>query len=453
MSSLLEPATPAPPGDRADTRQDHQADPPAAAESPPVAPRLSAEERLRRVTRRAPVTWGLAAANVLLFAAMALTHGRLFHFSPSVLLGWGGGLAPRVFGQEWWRAGSHLFVHGDLAHLAGNLLFLLLIGPLVERLLGPVRMALVYLLAGLGGGLLGMGTYPQHVVVGASAAVYGLYGALLGCCLRGPRSAPWRLVARRGALLLLYTGVSLLGEWLDFAHQPVAHLGGFAFGLLGGLLCGHRLQPSAARRNFLHTAVVATLFIGLISLTAWWVHSWAAGALECYERYAKARDRERELLGRFDDALRQWERGEITAAQWKRVLEQLLLPAWQDARSSCGLKLTDQLAELEQRSFTMQDFWKEMRSLRGPAPVRDDKPLTVEDYGKMYCLLCKVRLDTWRALADDLPGKRMLVVRSLLDDRELRALFAALDDAVNEDNPLSRWFDTKRTGPRPVGRE
>jgi membrane associated rhomboid family serine protease len=384
---------------------------------------------------------------------MALTHGRLFHFTPDVLLSWGGGLAPRVFGQEWWRAGSHLFVHGDLAHLAGNLLFLLLIAPLVERLLGSVRFALVYLFAGLGGGLLGMGTYPQHVVVGASAAIYGLYGALLGCCLAGPRSAPWRLVAHRGALLLLFTGVSLLGEWLDVTKEPVAHLSGFAFGLLGGLLCGHQLQPSAARWKSLRVAVVATVFVGLISLTAWRVHRCAARALECYERYDGARDRERDLLGRFDDALHQWEEGRITGAEWKRELEQSLLPACQDARSSSGLKLTGELAELEQHSFTMQDFWKELRSLRVPSGPHDDGPLTIEEYGKMYRLLCKVRLDTWRALADDLPGNRVLVVRSLLDDHELRAMFAGLDDQMNEDNPLYRWFEMRRTGLRPVGRE
>src|SRR5262249_30736511 len=147
---------------------------------------ISLEERLRAVTRWTPVTWVLVAVNVALFAAMALAHGRLFHFSQDTLLTWGGGLAPRVFDHQWWRAGSHMFLHDNLAHLASNLLFLLLIAPLVERLLGSTRFALVYLLAGLGGGLLVMGTYPQQVVVGVSAAVYGVYGALLGCCLRGP---------------------------------------------------------------------------------------------------------------------------------------------------------------------------------------------------------------------------------------------------------------------------
>jgi rhomboid protease GluP len=414
---------------------------------------LPGEERLRALSRWTPVTWVLAAANVSLFAAMALAHRRVFHFSQDALLSWGGGLAPRVFGSQWWRAGSYMFVHGDLAHLAGNLLFLLLIAPLVERLLGSGRFALVYLLAGLGGGFLAMGTYPQHVVVGASAAVYGVYGALLGCCLRGPRSVPWRPVAQRGGLLLLYTAVSLLGDWLDVRQQPVAHLGGFVFGLVGGLLCGHKLQPRAARRRAWRLAVVAAVFVGLLGLTAWGVRSCSAKALACYKPHAAAKDRERELLGRFDDALRQWEDGKLTSTKWKQLLETSLIPSLQNVRSSCGLQLTGELAGLEQRSFSMQDFWGEVRSMHGEPREHDEKPFTVEEYGKMYSLLCKVRLDTWRALANDLPGNHLSMVRGLLDHHELEVLYAALDAEANEDNPLHRWFEIRNGSRRPGGKE
>jgi membrane associated rhomboid family serine protease len=410
--------------------------------------RFALEERLRSLARWTPVTWLLVAANVVLFAAMALTHGRLFHFNQHILLTWGGGFAPRVFDHQWWRAGSHMFVHANLAHLAANLLFLLLIAPLVERLLGSVRFALVYLVAGLGGGLLVMGTYPQLVAVGASAAVYGVYGALLGCCLRGPCSAPWRAVAQLGGLLLLYTAVSLLGEWLDFARQPVAHLSGFVFGLVGGLLCGHQLQPRWVRWRLARLAVIVAISVSLIGLTAWWVHRCAAKALTYYERYAAAKDRQRALLGQFNDALRQWQQGKITGAQWKQVLEKNLIPGWQDTRSSYGLMLTAKLAEAEKHNLSLQEFWKDLRSMGSEPSAQDYTPLTIVEYGKMYCLLCKVPLDTWRTLARDLPGNRALLVRSLIDEHELDVLFAALDDEVNEDNPLYRWFELRRTGRR-----
>jgi hypothetical protein len=94
-----------------------------------------------------------------------------------------------------------------------------------------------------------------------------------------------------------------------------------------------------------------------------------------------------------------------------------------------------------------------MRSQRGKRQARDRKPLTFEEYGQMYSLLCKVRLDTWRALADQLPGDRALMARALLDHHELEVLFAALDDEVNEDNLLYRWFELRQRGRRRAEKE
>jgi rhomboid protease GluP len=418
-----------------------------------VVPLITVEAQLLAVTRRTPVTWLLLAANLVMFGLMANSQHRLFHFNPNTLLTWGGGFAPRVFGSEWWRACSHMFVHGDLAHLAVNMLFLLLIGSFVERLIGSVRFALIYLFAGVGGGLLAMGTSPQHVVVGASTAVFGIYGALLGCCLRGPRSCPWRYVGQRAGVLLIFTVVSLLADWLNFEQQPALHLGGFAFGLVGGFLCGHKLQPRAARWRLVRTAVIATVFAGLISLTAWRVHECSTKALTYYARYAPAKERERELLGRFDDSMRQWKEGKITSAEWKRLLEKYLIPAFQDMRSSCGLTLTGEFAEMESHNVSMQEFWKDARATRGEAHAHDENPLSVEEYGKMYKLLCKIRLDTWRGLADELSRDHLLALRAILDDRELELLSTALDDEVNEDNSLYRFFEVTRRHKRPVAKE
>jgi rhomboid protease GluP len=269
MSSLLEPAAPIMRGQAPGANEAKHVGIPVTAGSSAVAPVRTVEEQLMVVTRRVAVTWTLLAANLALFGLMAISQHRLFHFKSDTLLTWGGGLAPRVFGSEWWRAVSHMFVHSDLAHLAGNMLFLLLIGPFVERLVGPVRFALIYLFAGLGGGLLEMGAGPQHVLVGASTAVIGIYGGLIGCCVRGPRSYPWRLVANRAGVLLVYTILSLVTDWLDFEQPHILHLGGFAFGLVGGLLCGHKLQPRAARWRLRRLGVVVAICASLIGLTAW----------------------------------------------------------------------------------------------------------------------------------------------------------------------------------------
>src|SRR5262249_11078754 len=163
-------------------------------------------------------------------------------------------------------------------------------------------------------------------------------------------------------------------------------------------------------------ALLTACCAGLISLTAWWVQRCAAKALTYYERHAQAKDRERALLSQFDDSLRQWEQGKISGTEWKLVLENTLIPAWQEVRSSCGLKLTGKLAELEQQRFTMQEFWSAARAAQGTGLESEDKPLTIEEYSKSFSLHFKLRLDTWRALAQDLPGSHLVMTRALLDD-------------------------------------
>ncbi|HZU36235.1 MAG TPA: rhomboid family intramembrane serine protease [Gemmataceae bacterium] len=441
MSSLLD-QRPEPLSDSGGARTGTPVAAPAVSDNwaaPAPSPRIPFEAQLRPAQRWTPVTWLLIVANLALFGAMAAEHQQWFHFNPHVLLTWGGGLLPRVFGPEWWRAGSYMFVHASLAHLAGNLLFLVLVGPFLERLLGPWRFALVYLFAGVGGGLLVMGAVPQGVMVGASAAIFGLYGAVLGCCLRAPCSAPWRAVMQQAGWLLLFIAVSLAADWLEVRDQPMVHLGGFAFGLVGGLLCGRQLRPGATRWPVWCGIGMTAFMAGLIGVTAWQVHRSAAQALSFYARYAVARDGERELRSRFDESYRQWTAGKISSAEWRQTLEQTLIPGLQTLRDLGGLHLTGKLTRIERHPFTMRDFWQAVAMIRRKEPI-DKEPPTLERCGQLYGLLSKMRLDTWRTLSTDLATNHAAVWRTLLDERELDLLDAGLDEMVNETNTLHRWL-------------
>jgi hypothetical protein len=178
------------------------------------------------------------------------------------------------------------------------------------------------------------------------------------------------------------------------------------------------------------------------------VYRCSAKALEYYQAYAAMKDRQRELEGQFHDAMLQWEQDKLTSAQFSQALQSRLIPALQEMRASHNLKFTGELAEMEKHSFTMPEFWKALRSKRGEAHERDRKPLTLQEFGEMYRFVCKVRVDTWRALADELNDKHPVAVRALLDNHELDMLASALDDEVNEDNPLCRWFERRRSGRR-----
>ena len=137
--------------------------------------------------------------------------------------------------DEWWRVLTAAFLHIGPVHLAMNMLALLIFGSELERQLGWARYLAVYLASALGGAvaiqLLGD---PRVVVAGASAAIYGLLGALGVLMLAGRQDV-------RGLLTLLainvfisfLPGISLLG-----------HLGGLVAGALAaGVLLLVRRRP------------------------------------------------------------------------------------------------------------------------------------------------------------------------------------------------------------------
>lgn len=82
---------------------------------------------------------------------------------------------------------SHMFLHGDMGHLIGNMIFLLLVGLSLETMLGPIRYTALYLLGGVGAVTLFWCAYADSPVplVGASGAIAGLMAAY--ACIYGLR--------------------------------------------------------------------------------------------------------------------------------------------------------------------------------------------------------------------------------------------------------------------------
>lgn len=144
---------------------------------------------------------------------------------------------------------TSIFLHGGLAHLAMNMVFLAWVGRQVEWLLGSVRLLLLFLLGGVAGGLAQVMMEPASVipVVGASgaiSAVFATYALLFaqsgekpGRFLGIPLSAETVRALRYAAL---WIGLQLLiaVAFNDDAGGGVAiwaHIGGFLVGLLYGL--------------------------------------------------------------------------------------------------------------------------------------------------------------------------------------------------------------------------
>ncbi|HLU75875.1 MAG TPA: rhomboid family intramembrane serine protease [Nonomuraea sp.] len=121
---------------------------------------------------RAPyVTWTLLGANVLVFLAQYLVPdiARLFGMN-SIMV---------ALGDEYYRLITAAFVHVSLFHILFNCWALYVIGPYLERAFGHVRFAALYFVSAFGGSVLGLWMdHPRVFTIGASGAIFGLFGAV-----------------------------------------------------------------------------------------------------------------------------------------------------------------------------------------------------------------------------------------------------------------------------------
>jgi rhomboid protease GluP len=129
---------------------------------------------LRQRTCWAPVTPALVAVNVVVFVLMLFGPDAIS--APDTLIAWGGSFGPRTTNGEWWRLVTAMFVHVSALHLFADLIGLLAVGLVVERLVGSLAFAAVYVAAGMSSIAFGLIASPTGVSVGASGAIFGIYG-------------------------------------------------------------------------------------------------------------------------------------------------------------------------------------------------------------------------------------------------------------------------------------
>ncbi len=155
------------------------------------------------------------------------------------MLSRGADCAPYVFEKhEYWRLLTSMFIHFSFQHLAGNMIYLGLVGASYEKAAGHMKFLLVYMLSGIGGGVVSCAWYQltgQAVVsAGASGAVYGLVAMVIYLMYTArKRTGPGPLMYRMAIVLLflVYSNFAA-GRGVDIA----AHIGGLIFGFIVSIL-------------------------------------------------------------------------------------------------------------------------------------------------------------------------------------------------------------------------
>lgn len=176
----------------------------------------------------APATFVLIALNAAAFLAeIASGHGGLGagaeHSTVAVNFGLFG---PFVAEGEWYRLVTSGFLHVNLIHIGFNMFALYFLGRLLEPAIGTVRFVGVYIASLLGGAFGALLLNPNALTIGASGAVFGIFGAAFVIARRRGVDDVARSI---GVILLLNLAISFT--------NPRISLGGHLGGLAAGLLC------------------------------------------------------------------------------------------------------------------------------------------------------------------------------------------------------------------------
>jgi len=217
-------------------------------------------------SRKKPgLRWAVPLLLAVLWLAFLWSVSRPDEARQSLWLDWGALSTGLENPRDWWAAlrdGSvlrlftALFLHADWSHLLGNLVFLLIFGMPAERVLGPWRLLLLFLLGGAAANLAAlyaMGT-PDRIIIGASGAVSALLGAYLalfpgarlgvvlplGLFLEFVRAPAFLLIGVWAALQVVFAYIGPSFGKVAWS----AHLAGFLFGIVYGLY----VRAAIARR-------------------------------------------------------------------------------------------------------------------------------------------------------------------------------------------------------------
>jgi len=185
--------------------------------------------------------------------------GNQYRLAPEALCtGSGGSWLPGVADGAWWQVVTSGFTHVTITHIAFNMLALWMIGPQLELVLGRVRFVALYLVSLLAGSAVVMWASGEYqLTLGASGAIYGLFGALLIVARRvgGDMRALWGLIAVNVLITFAVPNISWQG-----------HLGGFVGGVVATCILVY--APRQHRTAYQAAGLVALTAVTVVAMLA-----------------------------------------------------------------------------------------------------------------------------------------------------------------------------------------
>ncbi|WP_199138139.1 rhomboid family intramembrane serine protease [Pedobacter sp. ASV12] len=187
-----------------------------------------------------------------------------------LLLNLGANNRKLVLNGQYWRLISYQFMHASLLHLFFNLYALLYLGLMIENKLGWRKFVFIYFFSGICGGLVSIIFHQEEILMGASGAIMGLYGAFIALLL----NKAYEKNANKALLVstLIVMILVLINGWFGRRTDNACHLGGVIAGFVS--CCFLYVKPMNSSRIWARYA--ATCVIGL---------AFAAGVIGFSPRY------------------------------------------------------------------------------------------------------------------------------------------------------------------------
>ena len=180
-------------------------------------------------------TYILIALNIAFYIYTSVVGGDFLNTHIDMIVRYGQVNELVLYYGQYYQLLTSMFVHANIAHLAGNMLFLLIFGLRGEEMFSLPEYLLVYFLGGLTGNLLSLVLLPLRVPsVGASGAIFAMFGACTIYARRSVRQSIIGALIYAFFLLLLSSGIGV---------NNFAHIGGLITGLLIGYVLATRRKP------------------------------------------------------------------------------------------------------------------------------------------------------------------------------------------------------------------
>ena len=191
---------------------------------------------------------------ILLCIVMFIISG--YGYDDLKLIRYGANYSFLVRRGEYFRLITYMFLHGGIMHIVLNMYSLYIVGPKVEDFFGKWKYLLIYLFSGISGGLLSIAFNQNVISIGASGAIFGLFGALIyfGYNYRGYIGA---MIRSQIVPIVIYN--LLIGLFI-----PGIDMWGHVGGLIGGIITSNMLGTIENKKYSLTNIILFVIYFGFL---------------------------------------------------------------------------------------------------------------------------------------------------------------------------------------------